>query len=600
MIKNIINAIKYLLYIPVYILQILFLIILFILVWVGIPMLLQGALFSIILFIPAIIDLFTLNLLSYNHYDLFARYFGMGLGTIIGLFTHLITYLGLWIVFSYFLRTRNSSIVNVFENTTKSKDDFFKNTTEDEDSEDMEEDEDDYSEDEEEDDYSKNDDEDYCSESSTVYSEDSQSENEQKEEPLSLKRWLTKKILIPFFWAILATLSCTICGFFTGYIIDSYYASHFYTVDTCPSTGRLFFSSMCSESYKNSSIDDEFRSILVIVAGTLIGVILCVRTVFLLHSKWMRNYRYSFKVFIYTVVANCVFPLALTALATWYFCQPSIPYKDKELKCGVYLYTNNTTYNVAGINIYSSRCGGFSHSGFCLITKDPRGENAQRKKLGLKPLRFTKLQRGYYVNMLSMAVPDVDGFTNYQSRCYPQENAYDFDTDALKNYLNGHSPNDLPAPALRMIKLSTDDYRKTWNRIVELGKLYDSRFPNGMVYSPVPYTDKNVKTINCNTFSGAVLDTLIKEKLINSNGKQTVKEFEKFINPRFSFGGQTMADGQKLNEFFAQDDVSEQVKCQWEYVKTTPLNEQNFWANVLRPDGSYGKSLSKLVNKPKD
>lgn len=202
--------------------------------------------------------------------------------------------------------------------------------------------------------------------------------------------------------------------------------------------------------------------------------------------------------------------------------------------------------------------------------------------------------------MLSMAVPDQDGFTNYQSRCYPQENAYDFDVDALKNYLNGHSPNDLPAPALRMKKLSTDDYRKTWNRVVELGKQYDKLFPNGMVYSPVPYTDKNVKTINCNTFSGAVLDTLIKEKLINSNGKQTVKEFEKYINPPFSFGGQTMADGQKLNEFFAQDDASEQVERHWEFVKTAPLSEQNFWANALRPDGSYGKKLSKLVEKPKD
>ena len=54
-----------------------------------------------------------------------------------------------------------------------------------------------------------------------------------------------------------------------------------------------------------------------------------------------------------------------------------------------------------------------------------------------------------------------------------------------------------------------------------------------------------------------------------------------------------------FNEFLTQDDVSEQVKHQWEYVKTVPLNEQNFWANVLRTDG-YGKSLSVLVEKPKD
>ena len=151
-----------------------------------------------------------------------------------------------------------------------------------------------------------------------------------------------------------------------------------------------------------------------------------------------------------------------------------------------------------------------------------------------------------------------------------------------------------------MKKLSTDDYRKTWSRIVEFGTQFDKQFPNGMVYSPVPYTDKNVKTINCNTFSGAILDILIKEKLMNADGKQSAREFEKLINPRISFGGQTLADGQKLNEFLAQNDAPEQVARHWEFVKTAPLSEQNFWANVLRPDGSYGKRLSGLVQKPKD
>lgn len=60
-----------------------------------------------------------------------------------------------------------------------------------------------------------------------------------------------------------------------------------------------------------------------------------------------------------------------------------------------------------------------------------------------------------------------------------------------------------------------------------------------------------------------------------------------------------MADGQKLNEFFAQGNASEQVKRHWEFVKTAPLSEQNFWANVLRPDG-FGKSLSKLIEKPEE
>ena len=384
-------------------------------------------------------------------------------------------------------------------------------------------------------------------------------------------------LLIPS-WIILTILASIICGAYLGYCMDVNYAS--------------FFSA--NKNVLKSHFSLDINTCLTLFIILTLQIWLLVKSAPKTYSKRHSCVRF------YTGIVLVLFPIFITCFGTAVLCRPAVPYKDTELECGVYLYTNNTTYNVTGVNIYSSRCGGFSHSGFCLITKDPRGENAQRQKLGLKALRFTKLQRGYYVNMLSMAVPDQDGFTNYQSRCYPQENAYDFDTDALKNYLNGHSPNDLPAPALRMKKLSTDDYRKTWNRVVELGKQYDKQFPNGMVYSPVPYTDKNVKTINCNTFSGSVLDTLIKEKLINSNGKQTVKEFEKYINPPFSFGGQTMADGQKLNEFFAQDDASEQVKRHWEFVKTAPLSEQNFWANALRPDGRYGKRLSKLVEKPQD
>ena len=389
-------------------------------------------------------------------------------------------------------------------------------------------------------------------------------------------------ILFALFWVFLSALSAVVVGFFVGYCWDVSYAS--------------------SSSIKHQLLIYELPVIIVYLIAFHIW--------YLRKSASAPLSEYHSNVRFFTGIFFILLPLFLTAIGTGKLCKPSIPYKDQELESGVYLYTNDTAYNVTGVNIYSSRCGGFSHSGFCLITKDPRGENAQWKKFDLKALslkalrhndlRFTKLQRGYYVNMLSMAVPDQDGFTNYQSRCYPQENAYDFDTDALKNYLNGHSPNDLPAPALRMKKLSTDDYRKTWNRVVEFGKQFDKQFPNGMVYSPVPYTDKNVKTINCNTFSGSVLNTLIKEKLINSNGKQTVKEFEKLINPRFSFGGQTMADGQKLNEFFAQDDAAEQVERHWEFVKTAPLSEQNFWANALRPDGRYGKSLSKLVEKPED
>ena len=462
-------------------------------------------------------------LLSSYEPDLLARFFGVGLGAILGLLSAIIALIGFGIINFCFLRKKNEE--RVTEMTSAALD------------------------------------------------------VETKASPSKLgglKGCLLGYVLFPLLWITLTILVAALSGFFQGLSFDDYY----YNCDIKKNPG--------------------FQTGLLLEAILVTGLILILITLLLRKSGCALQSKRHSCVRFYTGIVLVLLPIFMTCIGTAVLCRPDVPYKDKELESGVYLYTNDTAYNVAGVNIYSSRCGGFSHSGFCLITKDPRGENAQRKKLGLKPLRFTKLQRGYYVNMLSMAVPDVDGFTNYQSRCYPQENAYDFDTDALKNYLNGHSPNDLPAPALRMKKLSTDDYRKTWNRIVELGKQYDSRFPNGMVYSPVPYTDKNVKTINCNTFSGAVLDTLIKEKLINSNGKQTVKEFEKFINPRFSFGGQTMADGQKLNEFFAQDDVSEQVKRQWEFVKTTPLNEQNFWANVLRPDGSYGKSLSKLVNKPKD
>ena len=456
--------------------------------------------------------------------DLLARYFGVGLGTILGLLSAIIALIGFGIINYCFSRSKNKE--DVTEKTPNVPDE---ETT-----------------------------------------KDAASKFDR------LKGCLLGYVLFPLLWITLTVLVAAVYGFFQGLSFDDYYyACHI-------------------KKNPGSQIGLPLEALLAFLFFILLITLLLRKSERASYSKRQCTIRFR------TGINSVILSIVATYIGTTVLCRPAVPYKDQELESGVYLYTNDTAYNVTGVNIYSSRCGGFSHSGFCLITKDPRGENALRQNLGLKPLRFTKLQRGYYVNMLSMAVPDQDGFTNYQSRCYPQENAYDFDVDALKNYLNGHSPNDLPAPALRMKKLSTDDYLKTWNRVVEFGKQFDKQFPNGMVYSPVPYTDKNVKTINCNTFSGSILDTLIKEKLINSNGKQTVKEFEKYINPRFSFGGQTMADGRKLNEFFAQDDATEQVKRHWEFVKTAPLSEQNFWANVLRPDGNCGKRLSKLVEKPKD
>ena len=391
-----------------------------------------------------------------------------------------------------------------------------------------------------------------------------------------LKGCLLGYVLFPLLWITLTMLIAAVYGFFQGLSFDAYYYDcHF-------------------NKNPGSQIGLPLEALLAFIFFILLITLLLRKSERASYSKRHRNIRFC------TGINLVMLSIVATYIGTAVLCRPAIPYKDKELECGVYLYTNNTTYNVAGINIYSSRCGGFSHSGFCLITKDPRGDNAQRQKLGLEPLRFTKLQRGYYVNMISMAVPDVDGFTNYQSRCYPRENAYDFDVNALKNYLAGHSTNDLPAPALQLKQIPVTDVNKAWNRIVEFKQTFNDRFPDGMVYSPVPYTDKNVKTINCNTYSAAILDTLSKDNLIKADDRQIKGQFEKFINPRFSFGGQTMADGQKLNEFLAQDDAAEQVKRHWEFVKTTPLSEQNFWANALHPDGSYGKNLSKLVNKPKD
>lgn len=379
-------------------------------------------------------------------------------------------------------------------------------------------------------------------------------------------------ILFALFWIILSTLSAAIVGFFVGFSWDVSYAS--------------------SSSFNHLLLQLELPVIVIYLIGLHIWRLK--KSALATLSKYHSDVRF------YTGIIFILLPIFITCIGTAVFCQPSIPYKDKELESGVYLYTNDTAYNVTGVNIYSSRCGGFAHSGFFLITKDPKAENAQRRKDGLKDLKFIKLQRGYYVNMISMAVPDVDGFTNYQSRCYPQENAYDFDTEALKNYLAGHSPNDLPAPAVRLIHVPVTDVHKAWNRIDEFKQTFNKRFPDGMIYSPVPYTDEHVKTINCNTYSAAVIDTLDKEKLIDKSNQKNICQFEKLINRFGNFGRQKLSDGQRLNEFLAQDDAPEQVKRQWEYVKTTPLSEQNFWANVLRPDGSYGKRLSKLVNKPKD
>lgn len=513
-----------------------------------------GFFLLLILALPFLLFYWQINS-SFEPFDLLARYFGAGLGAVLGLLSGVAALLGFGIMNCCFSRCNND---DASPQETEEKEDSSEQTSE----ETVEE-----------------------TPKSILTTPIEQTKLfkyiQSILQPVGKGiEWLlirlSKYILYPLLWIALSILIPASFGSFLGLCIDSNYASFFPTEKNVIGWGFIL------------------DTIFVIAAFLAIQILLLVKCKPTACSKRHSCVRF------YTGVVLILLPIFITCIGTAVLCRPAIPYKDKELECGVYLYTNNTTYNVAGINIYSSRCGGFSHSGFCLITKDPRGENAQRKKLGLEALRFTKLQRGYYVNMLSMAVPDVDGFTNYQSRCYPRENAYDFDVNALKNYLAGHSTNDLPAPALQLKQIPVTDVNKAWNRIVEFKQTFNDRFPNGMVYSPVPYTDEHVKTINCNTYSAAILDTLSKDNLIKADDRQIKGQFEKFINPRFSFGGQTMADGQKLNEFLAQDDAAEQVKRHWEFVKTTPLSEQNFWANALHPNGSYGKNLSKLVNKPKD
>ncbi len=464
------------------------------------------------------------SLLASYEPDLLARFFGVGLGAILGLLSAIIALIGFGIINYCFSRSKNEE--NAAEKTSAAPD-----------------------------------------------------ENATKTSPSKfcwLKGCLLGYVLFPLLWITLTALIAAVYGFFQGLSFDA----HYYDCHINKNPG--------------SHIGLPLGALLAFIFFILLITLLLRKSERASYSKRHRNIRFR------TGINLVILSIAATYIGTAVFCQPSIPYKDKELESGVYLYTNDTAYNVTGVNIYSSRCGGFAHSGFFLITKDPKAENAQRRKDGLKDLRFIKLQRGYYVNMISMAVPDVDGFTNYQSRCYPQENAYDFDTEALKNYLAGHSPNDLPAPAVRLIQVPVTDVHKAWNRIDEFKRTFNKRFPDGMIYSPVPYTDEHIKTINCNTYSAAVIDALDKENLIDKSNQKNICQFEKLINRFGNFGRQKLSDGQRLNEFLAQDDAPDQVKRQWEFVKTTPLNEQNFWANVLRPDGSYGKSLSKLVNKPKD
>ncbi len=572
-------------------------------VWIIVPFFFESIIMCIFAIGPAIIDLLLLKYVTYVPHDLFARYFGIALGAIIGLSTHIIALLCALITNYYFSRTKE-----LCANADTA--DFSNGYSEDDDEDD---DEDEGWEDEDDEDYEDDSAAEpekveeihsiETEENANVYSENVQSSQieqeeesfEPKEESLSFNNRLRKYILIPLYWTFLATLSCAVCGYFTGFIIDSRYASHFFTNNNSLLCNAPFnFMLIFVSSNNMTAISEEFQFAIFLDAAFIIEFLALYRFYIMSNSKRFSGWR------VYMIFVYFLLPIILTSLATWYYCQPSIPYKERELTPGVYLYTNDTAYNVTGVNIYSSRCGGFAHSGFFLITKDPKAENAQRRKDGLKDLKFIKLQRGYYVNMISMAVPDVDGFTNYQSRCYPQENAYDFDTEALKNYLAGHSPNDLPAPAVRLIHVPVTDVHKAWNRIDEFKQTFNKRFPDGMIYSPVPYTDEHVKTINCNTYSAAVIDTLDKEKLIDKSNQKNICQFEKLINRFGNFGRQKLSDGQRLNEFLAQDDAPDQIKRQWEFVKTTPLSEQNFWANVLRPDGSYGKRLSKLVNKPKD
>ena len=265
--------------------------------------------------------------------------------------------------------------------------------------------------------------------------------------------------------------------------------------------------------------------------------------------------------------------------------RPNLKPQPRDLPEGIYLYANDVCFDLP-INLYSSRLGGFPHTGLCFITQDPARANRVRKLNNLSKLKFTKLDRGYFVCDVNLDIFDRDELTNHGASAKLSNISFPFDIDHLKNYLSGRSSNDRLKPAVQLLNIPVINPLAEWDKVIAFEEKFNEMFPDGILYSPIPYTGKYAPLYNCNTLTAGIIAVLLDQGTMG----------DRLTDIPYSFGGQTSEEGRLGLEEMVKPDFPDRLAKQREFMKSAPPREQAFLHRLLHRDGWLFQKIKSCGN----
>lgn len=261
----------------------------------------------------------------------------------------------------------------------------------------------------------------------------------------------------------------------------------------------------------------------------------------------------------------------LPAVLVFSMATPCFILQKREPQEGIYIYANDVACTIPGANIISVRLRFLTHTGLCLITKTPDRINQIRLAAGKNKLNFTKLNDEYWIRDLNLDIQNYDGFTNYGSSTSLDDRSFPFDIDNWKHYLEGRSMNDRLHPAIQVLKLPVENVLEAWERVETFKNEINTKYPEGFIYSPVPYQGNYVRFFNCNSLTVGIADGIL----------DCGKEAEKMTNRTIQIGGQGREDGRKLLADYQSPEFAENIKKERDFMKKQPYEKQKWIHRIL-------------------
>ncbi len=267
---------------------------------------------------------------------------------------------------------------------------------------------------------------------------------------------------------------------------------------------------------------------------------------------------------------DAVFGALVSGSLVFFMATPNFILHKRELPEGVYVYANDVSNNIPIANIFAVRLNVLTHTGLCLVTKDPEKFNRLRRESGKTAWKFEKLDAGYWIRDFNLNIKNYDGFANYGSATNLDDRSFQFDLDGWNHYLAGRSTNDRLRPAIRIRRLPIQNPAQAWERVENFKDKINAQYPLGFIYSPIPYQGHFVRFYNCNSLIAGVAD-----KILNCG-----KEAEKMTAKPFQIGRQTLDDGNALLNDYESRDFAENIKKEREFMNMQPLSKQK-WIHIL-------------------